>query len=78
MLLEETEYRRLQRQARRHGTTVASLVREALRAAWDEEPAASPERKLAAVRAAVRHAFPIGEIGQVLDEIERGRRDLSL
>jgi len=80
VLLDEGDYRRLQRQARRAGVTVASMVREALRGAYgeDEEQGGSPERKLAAVRAAVRQAFPTADAAGMLEEIERGRRDPSL
>jgi hypothetical protein len=80
VLLDEGDYRRIQREARRRGITVAGLVREALRDAWDrdEEIGGSPERKLGAVRAAVRQAFPAGDIERMLDEIDAGRHDGAL
>ena len=52
--------------------TVAEWVRQALRAASRREPLGDAGKKLEVVRAAARHAFPIGEISQVLEEIERG------
>ena len=80
VLLEEIDYRRVQREARRQGVTVAWLVREALRDALAEEEqvGGSPERKLAAVRAAVRQTFPTGDVSRMIEEIDRGRRDESL
>ena len=44
----------------------------ASRAARRSEPTRDADRKLAVVRAAVRRDFPVGEIGQMLSEIERG------
>ena len=72
VLIEDGEYRRIQRLARRRGMTLAEWVRQARRAAWREEPHAEPERKLAAVRAAVAHEFPTADIEGMLEEIERG------
>ena len=72
VLIDEAEYRRLQRAARRQGMTLAEWVRQVLRAACREVSATGPERKLAAIRAAARHSFPIGDIDQVNAEIERG------
>jgi hypothetical protein len=64
--------RAIQEIAKRHRTTVAEWVRQALRAARREEPRLDTEKKLKAVRAATRHAFPAGDIQQMLDEIEQG------
>lgn len=74
VLLEESEMRDLRRLARRSNTTVAEWVRRALRAARRAEPRGDAERKLAAVRAASRQAFPTADIEQMLAEIERGYR----
>jgi hypothetical protein len=72
VLLDEEEWRAVGRAARARRVTVAEWVRGALRGARREEPGAPPERKLAVVRAACRHAFPSGEIDRMLAEIERG------
>jgi hypothetical protein len=32
----------------------------------------APEKKLKAIRRAVTHSFPTGDIGQMLDEIGKG------
>jgi hypothetical protein len=72
VLLDETEFREIRRLARREGVTVADWVRRALRDARREAPTADPDRKLAAVRAAARHAYPTADIARMLAEIERG------
>jgi hypothetical protein len=72
ILVEETEYRRIQRLARRRGMTLAEWVRQALRAACREGPLRDPDKKLAAIRSAVRHQFPTADIERMLAEIERG------
>jgi hypothetical protein len=72
VLLEEREFRQIQRIARGRRMTVAEWVRQALRAASRREPLGDAGRKLEVVRAAARHAFPTGAIQQMLEEIERG------
>ncbi len=72
VLIEEAEYRRIQRVARRNGMTLAEWVRQALRAAFREEPLGDPDKKLAAVRVAASFEFPTGDIDQMLGEISRG------
>jgi len=72
VLLDEREWREVQRAARAQRTTVAEWVRQALRAARRREPLGDAGRKLDAVRAAVRHAYPVADMEQMLAEIERG------
>ena len=72
VLLEEDELAAIGRVARARRITVAEWVRGVLRAAQREEPAAPPERKLAVVRAATRHAFPTADVDQMVAEIEAG------
>ena len=72
VLLEEAEYREVRRLARLRRVTVAAWVREAIRDARSSQPSGRSEDKLRAVRAAVRHAYPTGDIDQMLSEIERG------
>jgi hypothetical protein len=74
VLLEDPEWREIQRAARVQRLTIAEWVRQALRAARKKQPTGDVDRKLGAVRAAARHSFPTGEIEQMLDEIERGYR----
>ena len=74
VLLEDPEWREIQRAARAQRLTIAEWVRLALRAARRQQPTGDLDRKLGAVRAAARHSFPTGDIEQVLEEIERGYR----
>lgn len=74
VLLDESEWREIQRAARARRVTVAEWVRQALRLARRQEPTGDLDRKLAAVRGASRHAFPSGDVEQMLDEIEQGYR----
>jgi hypothetical protein len=72
VLLEDAEYNRFQRLAKRLGLSVAEWVRQALRAAYREEPLGSADKKLAVVRAAAQQEFPTADIDQMLDEISAG------
>ena len=72
VLLDEAEFRDLRRAARAHGVTVAAWVRQTLRSARQRQPLEDAAKKLAAVRAAARHALPTADIDQMLGEIERG------
>lgn len=72
VLMDESEYRRIRRIATRNRVTVAEWVRQALRAACRNAPSSEPDRKLAQVRAAARHAFPTADIDRMLAEIESG------
>lgn len=72
VLLDEAELKEVQRAARAQRLTVAEWVRQALRAARLAQPSSDPQRKLSAVRAAVRHAFPTGDIDEMLTDIETG------
>lgn len=72
VLLDETEWREIRRTARAQRMTVAEWVRRALRSARRHEPQGDVGKKLAVVRAAARHAYPTGDIDQILAEVERG------
>ncbi|MGQ0537605.1 MAG: ribbon-helix-helix protein, CopG family [Gemmatimonadaceae bacterium] len=72
VILEDAEYRSVQKLARKQKTTVSALVREAIRALRSRLPRHDAERKLAAIRQGARHSFPVGPIEQMLGEIERG------
>jgi metal-responsive CopG/Arc/MetJ family transcriptional regulator len=72
VVLEEAELEEIQRAADREEVTVSEWVRKALREARAKEPTRSRESKLQALRVASAHAFPTGDIDQMLTEIERG------
>ena len=77
VLIEDGEYQRIRRVARRRGMTLAEWVRQALRAAYREEPLGDRDKKLAAIRAAAKHEFPTADIDQMLAEIASGYDDSS-
>lgn len=72
VLFDEVEYAALQAAAASRGMTVAEWVRQALAAARREASTADVDRKLAAIRAAVRHTAPTGTVERLISETERG------
>jgi hypothetical protein len=72
VILQDPEYREIQRAARSRHMTIAEWVRQALGRARRSEPLGDVEKKLAAIRAAVKHEFPAGDIDTMLAEIEKG------
>ena len=72
VIVEDAEYRDLQRAARRRGVTVSQWVREAIRTMRRSEPSGDAARKLAVVREGARHSYPAPDMEQMLAEIERG------
>ena len=72
MILDDTEYRDIQRAARRQRMTVSAWVRQALRTVRRRQPSVDTDKKLASVRAASHHVFPACDVEQMLAEIERG------
>jgi hypothetical protein len=53
--------------------TVAEWVRQALRKERLGQPTTTADRKLQCVREAAAYAYPTAKIGDMLQEIERGR-----
>jgi hypothetical protein len=72
VILQDPEYREIQRAARSRRMSIAEWVRQALTQARRREPLGDVEKKLAAIRSAARHESPTGDIGTMLAEIERG------
>jgi hypothetical protein len=72
VLVPEAQYRELKSAARRDGTSVGAWVRRVLAEACRRQPRGDVERKLAALRRAMRYAAPAPDIGQMNAEIERG------
>jgi len=71
VLIDDPEYREIQRAARAQRLTIAEWVRQVLRAARKQQLTAGLDRKLRAVRAGARHAFPSPHNDQMLEKIER-------
>ena len=72
VILQDPEYREIQRIARARHMTLAEWVRQALERARRHEPLGTVEKKLDAIRAAARHQSPTADIDTLLAEIERG------
>ena len=72
VLFEDTEYAALQAAATARGLTVAEWGRQAVAAARRSEASGDVDRKLASIRAAVRHAGPTGQVERGAAEIDRG------
>ncbi|MDQ2949443.1 MAG: ribbon-helix-helix protein, CopG family [Acidobacteriota bacterium] len=72
VLIPDPEMADIQRLATREHLTVGEWVRRALREARARQPVNEAEVKIKAVRKAVEHSFPSGDIGPMLDEIQRG------
>ena len=75
VLFDDDELAQIQRLAKSQRKTTATWVRDVLRAAQarDTYPEAAP--KLRAIREALSHAYPSGDIGDLLADIERGYAD---
>ncbi len=72
VILKDPEYRELQRAARSRHMSIAEWVRQALARARRGEPTGTTEKKLSAIRAAARFAYPTADIDQMLADIEMG------
>ena len=72
VILQDPEYREIQRVARSRRMSIAEWVRQALAVARRQEPLGNVSQKLDAIRAAARHSFPTADIDTMLAEIESG------
>jgi len=76
VLLDDAEFRMIQRIAQREDLTTAEWVRRRLREGVAASAGPDTASRLAAINAAYRHvsSAPEPEIGEMLDEIERAYR----
>ena len=72
VIVQDPDYREIQRIARTRRMSIAEWVRQALDLARRREPVHETGKKLEVIRAAARHAFPTADIDRMLGEIERG------
>jgi len=72
VLFDEEDLDELQEIAQRHRMTLAEWVRQTLREARRREPRRSAASKRQAVRRAMKHEFPTGNIDEMIAQIERG------
>ena len=72
VIIQDPEYREIQRMARSRHMSIAEWVRQALKLARRREPLGDIGKKLDVIRAATRHDYPAGDIDAMLAEIESG------
>jgi hypothetical protein len=72
VIVPDLDYREIQRSAQSRGISIAEWVRQALDLARRREPGSTTGKKIDVVRAAVRRAYPTGDIDIMLAEIESG------
>jgi DNA helicase IV len=72
VILQDPEYREIQRAARSRQMSIDEWVRQALARARRHEPVGDVGKKLQVIRAAAKHEFPTADIDTMLAEIERG------
>ncbi len=72
VIVQDPEYREIQRAARSRQMSIAEWVRQALQSARRQEPTGSIGKKLESIRMAAQYEFPAGDIDRMLAEIEAG------
>jgi hypothetical protein len=72
VIVQDPEYRDIQRAARLRRMSIAEWVRQALIQARKSEPSREVASKLEVIRAAAAMDFPTADIDRMLEEIERG------
>jgi hypothetical protein len=72
VIVQDPEYRDIQRAARLRRMSIAEWVRQALVLARKREPSREVASKLEVIRSAARMDFPTADIDHMLEEIERG------
>jgi len=71
-ILGDSEYREIKRMAGSRQMSIAEWVRQVLGLACQRKPGIDAEKKLEAIREAVRYDFPSGDIEGMLAEVESG------
>ena len=72
VILQDPEYREVQKMARARKMSLAGWVRQALDLARRREPLGAAGKKLEVIRAAAKLDYPTGDIDTMLAEIEKG------
>ena len=70
--MDDREWKEIVAAAKRRGQTVSEWVRSTLRSARRSDGTGTAEKKLAAIRSAVRMNGPTADIDEMLREIEMG------
>jgi hypothetical protein len=72
VIIQDPEYRDIQRAARLRRMSIAEWVRQALVQARRSEPVREAGSKLEIIRASARMEFPTADIDRMQEEIEQG------
>ena len=72
VVVSEEELAEIREAARRERLTVSEWARQALRAARGRSPRRAVDDKLEALRRAVAHDAPTGDVDEMLGDIARG------
>jgi hypothetical protein len=72
VILQDADYREIQKMARSRRMSLAEWVRQALEVARRREPLGTASKKLETIRAAAQHDYPTADINTMLAEIEKG------
>ena len=72
VMMDDDDLREIKEMARLKNMSVAEWVRDALHAAKQNMPTGETQRKIEAIRAAVKYDFPTSDIDQMIGEIEKG------
>jgi hypothetical protein len=72
VIIQDPEYRDIQRAARLRRMSIAEWVRQALVQARRSEPSREVSSRMDVIRAAARMDFPTADIDRMLEEIEQG------
>jgi hypothetical protein len=72
VVMAEAELAEIRKAADAEGLTVSEWVRASLRRARRTASGGEIQRKLDAIRAGVRHAYPTADVDQMVAEISRG------
>lgn len=73
VLIDPKEYRHFKNLAKRRGLTLGEWVRRGLKDYANQSSLKTPGQKLRNLRKFSKYQYPIGDIEQVLQEIETGR-----
>jgi hypothetical protein len=73
VVVSDADYRDVTRLAKKRAVPVAEVVRQSLRRTVEEAAERSPEERIANVLRFARFSGPTGDLGSMLEDIEKGR-----
>jgi len=74
VILQDPEYREIQRAAHSRHMSIAEWVRQALDLARRREPLGGVGKKLEVIQRGAQHNYPVSDIDAMLVQIEAGSR----